>query len=310
MQQIADRIKNAITTYLWDSANKLIEHRHVATNAQVPWKEINNYYPYAVGLMPNTDQYKQALRLFADPAEYPVFPFYTANQKDKAASGTGSNNFSTINSTVQFRLLSSVLRNYPNQWMSAEDYKKLLYWNTWAQYVGGNTQWPDANEFWADWNGSSINYRSWIHHNILGSSNWTVIEDVMGLRPRNDNQVELSPIGIGWPNFAANNLRYRNADLSIVWDDPADGVVKYAGIPQGYSIFINGTRVVTVDKLVRLVWNPDTGAVTFPSGSATINYNQAYAGLQSPTQVKQSSAQMIEMFNKVGINLNSGVTER
>ena len=312
MQAIADRIKNAIVTYLWDSTTKLIEHRHVATNSLDPWKEINNYYPYAVGAMPNTDEYRQALRLFADPAEYPIFPFYTANQKDKAAAAAagfpGSNNFSTINSTVQFRLYSSVLRNYPNQWMSAEDYKKLLYWNAWAQYVGGNTQWPDANEFWADWNAGTrtIDYRSWIHHNILGSGNWTVIEDVMGLRPRNDKQVELSPLAIGWPNFAANNLRYRNGDLSIVWDDPADGVVKYPGIPQGYSLFVNGTRVVTVDRLVRLVWNPDTGAVTFPAGGgATVQYNQAYAGLQAPAQVRQDSAQLVDMFDKAGVDLTA-----
>ncbi|GAA2622076.1 hypothetical protein Adu01nite_01160 [Paractinoplanes durhamensis] len=310
MQAIADRIKNAIVTYLWDSTNKLIEHRHIASNSLVPWKEINNYYPYAVGAMPNTDEYKQALRLFADPAEYPIFPFYTANQKDKATAAAagfpGSNNFSTINSTVQFRLYSSVLRNYPNQWMTAEDYKKLLYWNTWAQYVGGNTAWPDANEFWADWNAgtTTIDYRSWIHHNILGSSNWTVIEDVMGLRPRTDKQVELSPINIGWPNFAANNLRYRNADLSIVWDDPADGVVKYTGIPQGYSLFVNGTRVVTVDKLVPLTWNPDSGTVTLPSGGSVL-YSQAYAGLQSPAQVTQSSAQMVDMFNKAGVDLTA-----
>src|SRR6185295_2721288 len=86
MQAVADRIKNAIVTYLWDSTNKLIEHRHIASNSLVPWKEINNYYPYAVGAMPYTDEYRQALRLFADPAEYPIFPFYTANQKDKAAA--------------------------------------------------------------------------------------------------------------------------------------------------------------------------------------------------------------------------------
>ena len=141
-------------------------------------------------------------------------PTRSTRRRRPPPGNPGSNNFSTINSTVQFRLYSSVLRNYPNQWMNAEDYKKLLYWNAWAQYVGGNTQWPDANEFWADWNGASINYRSWIHHNILGSSNWTVIEDVAGLRPRNDAKVELSPINIGWIHFAVNNLRYRNADLS------------------------------------------------------------------------------------------------
>ncbi|MFB9177939.1 discoidin domain-containing protein [Dactylosporangium sucinum] len=311
MQAIADRVRNGIVTYLWDSTNKLIEHRHVGTNTLVPWKEINNYYPFSVGAMPNTDEYKQALRLFADPAEYPIFPFFTANQKDKAAAAAagqpGSNNFSTINSTVQFRLYSSVLRNYPNQWMTVEDYKKLLYWNAWAQYIGGNTQWPDANEFWADWNAGTktIDYRSWIHHNILGSNNWTVIEDVMGLRPRSDKLVELSPLNIGWPNFAANNLRYRNADLSIVWDDPADGVVKYSGIPQGYSIFINGTRVATIDRLAPMTWNPDTGAVTT---SATVQFSAAYSGLQSPTQVTQNSTQMVDMFNKAGVDLTANLT--
>ncbi len=180
MRTLATRIKDGIVGQLWNPSRNLLEHRHVATNAHVPWKEINNYYPYAVGLMPNTDQYRQALRLYADPAEYPIFPFFTANQKDKAAAAAagqpGSNNFSTINSTVQFRLFSSVLRNYPNQWITAEDYKKLLYWNAWAQFVNGDTQWPDANEFWANWNPNTkrIDYRSWIHHNILGSSNWTI----------------------------------------------------------------------------------------------------------------------------------------
>jgi hypothetical protein len=309
MRTLADRIKNAIVGTLWNPGDNLIEHKVVPTNQFNPWKEINNYYPYAVGLMPNTDQYKQALRLFADPAEYPVFPFYTANQKDKAAAAAqgnpGSNNFSTINSTVQFRLFSSVLRNYPNQWISTDDYKKLLYWNTWAQYVDGNTAWPDANEFWANWNPSTkhIDYRSWIHHNILGSSNWTIIEDVAGLRQRNDNKVELSPINIGWPNFAVNNIRYRNADLSIVWDDPSDGVVRYPGVPEGYSIFINGNRVATVNKLVPLVWDSATGSVTT---TATVNFSTAVAGLQAPNQVAFSDAGTVDLLAKAGVDLTPG----
>ncbi|GAB7039574.1 MULTISPECIES: discoidin domain-containing protein [Catenuloplanes] len=309
MQAIADRVRTAIVSVLWNPSRQLIEHRHVATNAHVPWKEINNYYPFAVGAMPNTDAYKQALRLYADPAEYPIFPFFTANQRDKAAAAAagqpGSNNFSTINSTVQFRLYSSVLRNYPNQWMTAEDYKKLLYWNAWAQYIGGNTAWPDANEFWANWNASTrtIDYRSWIHHNILGSSNWTMIEDVMGLRPRNDAQVELSPIGIGWSHFAANHLRYRNADLSIVWDDPADGVTRYAGFPEGYSVYLNGTRAFTVDRLTRVVYDPATGAVSLPNGGA-VTYRAAVPGVQAPAQVTQDSPRMVDVFAKSGTNLS------
>jgi hypothetical protein len=311
MRTIATRIQNAVINILWNPSRQLLEHRHVATNTLNPWKEINNYYPYAVGLMPNTATFRQALRLFDNPGEYPIFPFFTANQVDKAAAAAagepGSNNFSTINSTVQFRLYSSVLRNYPNQWMTAENYKQLLYWNAWAQYIGGNTQWPDANEFWFNWNGSTrtINGRSGIHHNILGSSNWTVIEDVAGLRPRSDSRIELSPINIGWTHFAVNNLRYRNADLTIVWDDPADGVTRYPGVPQGYSVYLNGSRAFTVDRLTAAVYDPATGGVTFPGGAGTVTFSTAVGGLQAPTQVVQSDARMVDMFAKAGVDLTS-----
>ncbi|WP_083502062.1 discoidin domain-containing protein [Sphaerimonospora mesophila] len=313
MRALATRVKNAVVNVLWNPTDRVLQHRHVATDTLVPWKEINNFYPYAVGLMPDTATYREALRLFADPAEYPVFPFYTANQKDKAAAAAagrpGSNNFSTINSTVQFRLFSSAIRNYPSPYITKDDYKKLLYWNAWAQYVGGDTRWPDANEFWADWNGSSITYRSWIHHNILGSGNWTLIEDVAGLRPRNDNRVELSPIDIGWPNFAVNGIRYRDADLSIVWDDPSDGVVRYDGVPQGYSIYVDGARVVTVDRLVPFVWNPDTGAVTFTGAGASVLHNTAVPGMRAPQQVVHSDPLVVDELAKAGVDLTADLTD-
>jgi hypothetical protein len=312
MNTLATQIQNGLVNVLWNPNRQLFEHRHVSSNEFNPWKEINNYYPFSVGAIPNNATYRQALRLFDDPAHYPIFPFYTANQVDKAAAAAqgnpGSNNFSTINSTVQFRLYSSVLRNYPNQWMTADHYKKLLYWNAWAQFVGGNTSWPDANEFWANWNGSSINYRSWIHHNILGSSNWTVIEDVAGLRPRNDNQVELNPINIGWTHFAVNNLRYRNSDLTIIWDDPADGVTRYSGIPQGYSIYLNGQRAATVNQLVPFTYNPSNGAVSFPGTQGTVAFNTAISGRQSPTQVVHTDARLVDIMSKAGVDITANLT--
>jgi hypothetical protein len=120
-----------------------------------------------------------------------------------------------------------------------------------------------------------------------------------------DNQVELWPINIGWPNFTVNNLRYRNSDLTIVWDDPADGVTRYPGVPQGYSVYVNGNRAFTVDRLVRTVWNPATGAVTFPGGTGTVLFNTAVSGMQAPEQVNQNSARMVDMFAKAGVDLTS-----
>ena len=308
LRGIADRIRTAILTVLWNPGNQLFEHRHVATDAHVPWKEINNYYPFAVGAIPDRQPYTNALRLFDDPAEYPIFPFYTANQADKAEAAEqgipGSNNFSQINSTVQFRLFSSVLRNYTTSHITAEDYKKLLYWNAWAAFVGGNTAWPDSNEYWYDWNPATqtIGGRSFIHHTILGSSNWTVIEDVLGVRPRSDAKVELSPIDIGWDRAMVDNLRYRGRDLTVVWDDPADGVARYPGVPQGYSAFVDGQRVFTVDRLTRAVWDPATGQV---ETGGNVLFSTSLIGVRAPADVVLTGERVTDLFQKAGADLTS-----
>ena len=190
--------RRAIVNVLWNPSRQLFEHRHVATNAHVPWKEINNYYPFSVGAIPNTDQYKQALRLFADPAEYPIFPFYTANQR-RQGGGRGGR------PARQQQLLHHQLhRPVPAVLLGAAqlpepvDDRRGLQEAAVLEHLGAvrRRQHPVAGRervLGRLERVARINYRSWIHHNILGSSNWTVIEDVMGLRPRNDNQIELSP---------------------------------------------------------------------------------------------------------------------
>ena len=41
------------------------------------------------------DDYVEALRLFADDSEYPIFPFYTANQADQAEAAAGATRAAT-----------------------------------------------------------------------------------------------------------------------------------------------------------------------------------------------------------------------
>ncbi|TDV38705.1 discoidin domain-containing protein [Actinophytocola oryzae] len=312
LRGIADRVRTAILDVLWNPDDRLFEHRHVATDTHVPWKEINNYYPFSVGAVPDEEPYTDALRLFADPAEYPIFPFYTANQADKAEAAEqgnpGSNNFSQINSTVQFRLFSSVLHNYTTPHLTATDYKKLLYWNSWAAFIGGDTAWPDSNEYWYDWNPATrtIGGRSFIHHTILGSSNWTVIEDVLGLRPRTDAKVELAPIDIGWDHAMVDNLRYRDRDLTVVWDDPADGVAHYPGVPEGYSVFLDGARAFTVDRLTKAVWDPATGQV---DTTGNVLYSTGIEGVHAPADVVLTGERVVDLFQKAGADLTSAAPD-
>ncbi|MEU6714969.1 Ig-like domain-containing protein [Nonomuraea sp. NPDC046802] len=306
MRGVAEKVKNGILTLLWDEQNKLFKHRDLQSGNLIPWKESNNYIPYATGLVPTDDlKYREALRLWADPAEYPIFPAYTANQKDKAEAAAqgkpGSNNFSQINSTRNFALFSKALRQYASPYVTAEQYKQLLYWNAWSQFVGGDTRYPDANEFWADWNPrtKTIGYRSWIHHTILGSSNWTVIEDVMGLHPRSDGKVELWPVDIGWDHFTVNGVDYRGDDLTIVWDKPGDGAKHYAGVPEGYSILVDGKRKVTLSGLQHAVWDPKTGKVE----GGTVVYAEKAASMKTPTEVALSGDRVEDLFQKAGVDL-------
>jgi len=242
---------------------------------KIPWKEVNMFYPYTVGLMPKPgdadfdEKYLKAFRLFVDSDEYSPFPFFTANQADAKARAQRdpgrvySNNFSTINSTVMFRLLSSAIRDYPNDFLTSDYYKKLLSWNAWASYEKGDVTRQNENEFWAHGSaagGGDIKYRSWIHQTQLGTTNFTVIEDAMGLQSRTDDKLEVSPIDIDWDHFAANNIRYHDRDVSIVWDAPG-GERHYPDSPEGYSVYIDGARAFTLDSLQPAVYDPKTGQV-------------------------------------------------
>ncbi|MFH8252766.1 Ig-like domain-containing protein [Microbacterium sp. B2969] len=324
MDALAKRVKDAVLKYLWEPARStadevglkgnLLKHRMTSDGALNPWKEINNYYPFSVGLMPKPgdadyDQpYVEALRLFADADQYPVFPFYTANQVDQAAyGGPGSNNFSVINSTVWFRMLSSVLRDYPQDYVTPEMYKQLLYWNAWAHYQNGDNRLPNQNEFWSGGsaaNGGSIGYRSWIHHTILGATNFTVIEDAMGVRSRADAKIELDPIDIGWPSFAADNIRYHDRDLTVVWDE--DGSV-YGG-PAGYSVYLDGALAFTVSDLAHVVYDPATGTVELPEGGATVVTQQA-GSLANAADIRfADDARVVDVFAKAGADISSATT--
>ena len=109
---------------MFRNEGKVFKQRDIARDALVPWKDQQNFSPFTEGVVPNTDNYKLALRYYADKAEFPIMPSYTANQRDKAdavASGRGgSNNFSNINSTLQAQLYSKAIREYPSQYITPD----------------------------------------------------------------------------------------------------------------------------------------------------------------------------------------------
>ncbi|SMC50211.1 discoidin domain-containing protein [Lentzea albidocapillata] len=78
-----------------------------------------------------------------------------------------------------------------------------------------------------------------------------------------------------------------------------------AGGSRRNSVYLNGTRALTVDRLTKVLFNPATGSVTFPSGAGVVNYSTAISGAQAPQNVVQNSSRIVDVFAKAGADLTS-----
>jgi hypothetical protein len=295
---------------------KVFLQRDLTTGNLVCWKDQQNFAPFIDGIPPNTDDYKQALRYYADRNEFGIMPIYTANQADKAAeiacglscspaAAGQSNNFSNINATLQARLYSRALRDYPSQFITPEMYRKLIEWLSWNEFVGGDNRFPDNNEFFFNWNPTTRTLgRSFIHHDVLGSFNWMFTEDLAGLRARLDDTLELWPIDLGYDHFTLNNLNYHGSNLTVVWQQPG-GPTFYPTAPAGYSVYLDGARAFTVAGLAHLTWNSATGAVSVLDGSGTAVRFNAARPLKAATEVSLGgNARLTEDFQRAGVDLS------
>jgi concanavalin A-like lectin/glucanase superfamily protein/F5/8 type C domain-containing protein len=275
--------------FVGDWPGKVFKHRLVPSGERVEFKDQQNFAPFIEGLVPNTAEYRQALRYYADADEFPIMPSYTSNQADKALATAvgfpGTNNFSNINSTLQAQLFARALRQYPSRHVTPGMYLRLLEWSTWTQYVGGDNRLPNNNEFFFNWNPETKTFgRSGIFHNILGAYNFMIVDDIAGLRPRLDDRLELWPIDVGWDYFAVNNLDYHGRDLTIVWDRPGDGRRRYRGVPEGFSAYLDGDRVFTVKRLTHVI-----AKVHLPAATETrLAHNEG----------------IVDMFQKAGVDLS------
>ncbi|BCN30059.1 Ig-like domain-containing protein [Anaeromicropila herbilytica] len=280
-------------------------HRQASTGELVPWRD-NNLFAFSFGVVPKAGEngynakYLTQLKDYGDPNYYPIFPFFTADQTsiekrikawiNGTASAYGTNQFAFCNFGNYINVIRASMRYYPVSNIDVNTYQTLLDWGAWLHTVEpGNTDYLDSNEFfwltnyffgtnWTKTNpprstGNMV--RSWIHHDTLGMMDYTTIEDMAGLQAREDDKIELWPLGVNYNYFTVDNIKYHNKDLSIVWQDPKKEA-HYSGIPKGFSLYINGERMMTVDQMSHLIFDPQTGKVSFPkdvTGAAGNNSN-------------------------------------
>ncbi|MFF0370016.1 Ig-like domain-containing protein [Micromonospora sp. NPDC005087] len=319
----ADAIRAAILDRLWspDMRMFLAGTSHGATSAAsangrpnplpatardlIPARESNLYDVYAENLIPydQWQNYVDGYRFLTYGDNFPIFPFYTANQYDRTAYGIGgSNNFSNINFTVQYRGVRSALRHYdPEQKYITPAYaKRLLDWMAWSIYPNADLRAPNQAEYYSNWNPTAKTYnRNNPNHVMLGNMNYIFVEDMAGLQPRSDDKIELSPIKFGYDHFMANNLRYHGQDVTIVWDP--DGS-KY-GLGAGYSLFLNGEKKVSTDKIGKLTYDPRTNQVQAEAGLTVTFTATTGADVPSAVDTPIEDTRVVEYLKTAGIDL-------
>lgn len=321
LDEKADDIKESILTNLWSPEMKMFLARtsHGAQAAAasgtganpltdrnfVPAKETNLYDVYAENLIDPEDAetYVDGFRFLTYGDNFPIFPFYTANQYDRAKFGIGgSNNFSNINFTVQYRGVRTALRTYD----TAEKYitpayaKQLLDWMAWSIYPGGDLRVPNQAEYYSNWNAANKTYnRNNPNHIMLGNMNYIFVEDMAGILPRSDDKIELSPIDLGYDHFMVNNLRYHGQDLTIVWDRTG---TKY-GLGTGYMLFVNGEKKVTADKIGKLVYDPNAHTVSDIEAGVTTTLSGAAEDFPTAIDTPIEDDRVVEYLKTAGIDM-------
>ncbi|MDR1798404.1 MAG: discoidin domain-containing protein, partial [Bifidobacteriaceae bacterium] len=335
METKANTIKDAILTNLWSPGMKMF----VATTTRgrtaaasmnsnpnplaesepthIPVRESNLYDVYAQNLIDPADwaTYVDGFRFLTYGDNFPIYPFYTANQYDRTRYNIGgSNNFSNINFTVQYRGVRSALRYYdPNEkYITGEYAAQLLDWMAYSIYLvssaQGNLLQVNQPEYFSNYSATTKSAtRNNPYHVALGNMNYIYVEDMGGIQPRTDDIIELWPIDLGYDYFMVNNLRYHNHDITIVWDK--DGTHYNQG--QGYSLWVDGVKKVNSDKLTHLQYDPNagtatnitTGAQTDPTATVTV---VSAATIAFPTAVNTviEDQRVVDYLKTAGIYLD------
>ena len=324
-RDLADKIKADVLELMWcEECQKFETYAVRPTGTQhnanqpnlVKYTESNNYNYFAVGLVPDdaasVTKYKEALKAFFNGKEFPIFPFYTANQVHNQEV-SGSNNFSNINFTVQLRLYESALRTYDKEqtYITDDMLAMMAEWMAWNVYPdAGDVRYPNNNEFHnIDGRTYENYYRSWIYHNILGNYTYLFIEDMAGIQPRSDEKIELSPIDFSYDHFMVNNARYHGHDLTVVWDKPDDGKTWYNECPEGYSLYIDGTLAFTLKDLAHVVYDSATKEISFPDGTVEIVTNNGGAAIPTAMNTAITEEKVLNMLEKSGVHGMTNLAE-
>jgi hypothetical protein len=251
----ADSIKSLTQQILWNKTDTFFET--VKQDGQLAdVEEEVGFIPWYFNL-PDAGYEDAWKKLMDEKIFYAPFGVTTASRSDPKFRTRGCCNcewdgavwpFATAQTMTAF---ANLYNNYKQSAVTAADYFKLLERYVESQYYRGR---PYIGEYLDEktgyWLKGDQERSRYYNHSTFGD---LIITGLVGLRPRADDTIEINPLlpAGKWDWFCLDNVLYHGKILTIIWDK--EGTKYNRG--KGFSLIINGKKVISTDSLQRIVFN-------------------------------------------------------
>jgi hypothetical protein len=182
--------------------------------------------------------------------------------------------------------MANLLNNYRQQIVSRDDYLRLFKIYTRTHRKNGKPYIAEAaNPDTGSWEG----HDSYNHSEHYFHSGYTdlLITGLIGLRPREDNTVEVNPLApADWPYFTLEDVPYRGHRLAIVWDKTG---TRYA-LGAGLHLLVDGKKIAGASRLEKLSVTlpnapkikPKPGRMNFAVNNDKVQFPKVTASFSAP----------------------------
>ncbi len=248
----ADTLKNLVENELWNTRHQFFETMRTDSSANV--REAIGYIPWYFNLPDTTQKYEIAWKEIMDEKGFSApYGLTTAERRhpEFRTRGVGKCEWDgaiwPFASAQTLTAMANFMNNYPQTVLSDSVYFRQMELYVESQYHRGR---PYIGEYLDEvtgyWLKGDQERSRYYNHSTF---NDLIITGLIGLRPRLDNTIEVTPLipADKWDWFCLDNVLYHGHNLTILWDKNGDRY--HCG--KGLRIFVDGKEVGQANTLTK-----------------------------------------------------------
>nr|WP_202947173.1 glycosyl hydrolase family 65 protein [Pedobacter agri] len=246
-QAKAAAVKKLVQDSLWNSSEVFFETRK-AKGGSSNVREAIGFTPWDFNLPDDRAEYAKAWNQLLDTAGFKApWGLTTAERREPTfrTRGTGHScewdgALWPFASSQTIKGLANLLTNYKNHGkMNAKVFYKELHQYAASHVKNGKPYIGEyQDEKTGEWLKGDNPRSSFYNHSTF---NDLIINDLIGLKPREDNILEIYPLipKNQWDWFALDNLTYHDKIVTLIWDKNGKKYNK----GKGFMIFVDGKQI-------------------------------------------------------------------